>query len=298
MRRGAVIAGSGFALLALGGGLSGCAAVGTAWRDRAEQRGAALASQSAESQNLSQEAQAAIDRHDDATALSLLQRLVGVAPRSAEAHHRLGRVLQSQGRLAEAGSSYRRALELDHEYAAAMIGLGTIDAALGRAGEALKRFDAAIELDPNHAEAHIARARTLEVVGRTDDALAAYFRALEFDPNARDARLRVATLQLDRNQTDQALARLDRLVEQNADDAEARYQRGRAHLALNHPALAADDLKFASGKLPDRPDVFYQLALALAAAHDTPGALSAAEHALKLAPGFTEARSLTERLRR
>ena len=296
MRRGALSAGSGFALLALG--LSGGAGFGTAWRDRAEQRGAALASQSAQSQGLSREAQAAIDRRDDATALALLQRLVAVSPKSAEAHHRLGRVLQGQGRLAEAEASYRRALDLDHEYGAAMIGIGSIDAARGRADEALKRFEASIELDPHNAEAHLARARALESLTRPDDALAAYFRVLEFDPNSRDARLRVATLQIDRSQTDQALSRLDRLVEQVPDDAEARHQRGRAHLALNHPALATSDLKFAASKLSNRPDVLYQLALALEAGHDTPAALEAAERALKLAPGFADARALTEKLRR
>ena len=198
---------------------------------------------------------------------------MSLAPKSAEAHHRLGRVLQAQGRLAEAGVAYRRALGLDREYVAAMVGLGTIDAVSNRPEAALKWFDDAIEIDPRQAEAHLAQARVLEALGRPDEALAAYFRAMEFQPTATEARLRVATLQLARGQPDQALARLDALVEQDPDNAEARHARGRAHLALGHLAAACDDLKFAAARLPERPDVHYHLALALAARNQNGPAL-------------------------
>ena len=293
MRRGAVIAGSGVALLVLG--LSGCAGLTASWRDPSGPRNPATSPQALA---LSQEAQEAIDRHDDDRALALLLRLVVLTPRSPEVHYRLGQVFQAKGRLPEAEASYRRALGFDKEYVAAMIGLGSIDLAAGRSAEALIRFDAAIELDPHHAEAHLERARALESLGRSDEALSAYFRTLEFNPNSRQARLRVATLQLAQGQPEQAHARLDTLVEQNPDDAEALHQRGRAHMAMNHLPQAASDLKAAAARMPDRPDVFYQLALALEAAHQPAAALAAAEHALKLAPGFNEARTLTEKLRR
>ena len=82
------------------------------------------------------------------------------------------------------------------------------------------------------------------------------------------------------------------------DDPEARFRRGQAHLALNHPALAVADLQIASQNLPNRPDVFYNLALALHADHKAGPALNAAQHALTLAPNDPETRTLTERLRR
>jgi len=68
--------------------------------------------------------------------------------------------------------------------------------------------------------------------------------------------------------------------------------------ALSRPARAAEDLKAAAAHLADRPDAFYHLALALAAAHDDRAALAAAERALRLTPGSAEVRSLTEKLRR
>ena len=112
----------------------------------------------------------------------MLEQLAAEAPQLAEAHQRLGLVLQIEGRLAEAEAAYRKALGLDPEYVAALIGLGEIEAQFGRPDSALQRFDAAIEIDPHQAKAHLAEGRVLEAIGRTDEALAAYFRTLELDP--------------------------------------------------------------------------------------------------------------------
>lgn len=289
MRRWGLIAGCGFVLLAF----AGCATV----RSRGD-RQAPSAEQSALVQQLSQTAQAAIDRRDYPQARADLERLVAESPRSAEAHHRLGRVLQLQGQLDLAKRAYRKALELDPEYVGALIGLGEIEDQLGQAEPALKRLEAAIELDPQKAEAHFARGRILEASGRADEALAAYFRTLELDPSMAPVILRIATLQLGRHEPEQALTRLDQVLELTPDDPEARFRRGQAHLVLNHPTLAVADLQIASQSLPNRPDVFYNLALALNADHKASDALDAAQHALTLAPNYADARTLTERLRR
>ncbi len=135
-------------------------------------------------------------------------------------------------------------------------------------------------------------------MGRTDEALAAYFRTLELDPSAEPVILRIATIQFARNQPDQALARLDQALELVVDDPEAHYQRGRAHLALNHLPQAIEDLRFAADRYSQRADVFFYLALACSADHKTADALQAAEHALKLAPNDAATRDLSQRLRR
>lgn len=292
MRLGAVIAGITAALLALA--LSGCAAL----RAPRSARKQVAAIQTAQGRELSRNAQAAIDNHDDAAALAFLTQLAAIEPRSAEVQNRLGGVLQQLGRNAEAEAAYRKALGLDREYVGALIGLGSIEAAVGRPQEALKRFDDALEIDPHQAGAHLGRAHALESLGNPDDALAAYFRVLEFAPNSTDARLRVSVLQLAANAPDQALTRLDTLVEQDPDNLEARFQRGRAHLALNHNAQARDDLQLAVAKLPNRPDILYNLALALAAHNETKAALAAADQALRLAPDYADARTLSAKLRR
>ena len=133
-------------------------------------------------QEISERAQAAIDRQDLEQARNELLQLVAQTPGSAEAHQRLGKVLQLQGRLNEAEACFRRALELEPDYVAALIGLGNIEAAKSDFPSALKRFETAIEIEPHDAEAHFACAGLLETMGRTEEALAAYFRAFEFNP--------------------------------------------------------------------------------------------------------------------
>lgn len=288
MRRRAVIAGCGAALLAM----SGCAAL------RFRDRGDAYPSQSPQSRQLSQSAQSAIDRHDYERARVDLMNLVERAPRSAEGYQRLGRVLQLENRLDEAEAAYRQALKLDPDYVGALIGLGQVEGQLGRAESALARFSTAIEIDPEQAEAHYSQGRVHESLGQTDNALAAYFRALELDPSSSTVSLRVAALQLARNQPDQALARLDQLLDSSPDDPEVHHQRGLAHLALKHSALATADFQIAAKGLPQRADILYHLALAFEADNKTKEALDAADRALKLVPTYADATALSTRLRR
>jgi tetratricopeptide (TPR) repeat protein len=271
---------------------AGCAGFRKARRDDASP--AVLARR----QELSESAQAAIDRHDLGQARGLLDQLVSESPRSAEAHQRRARVLQLEGALDAAAAEYREALKIDRDYVDALLGLGQILHQLGHEEVALKRFAQAIEIDPNKAEAHFAEGQTYESLGRKTEALASYFRALEIDPTSAETILRVALLQLERNQPDQVLARLDQMLQLAPKNAEGRHLRGLAHLALKRPDAAIDDLRAASASLPDRADVFYHLAEALAAARKTPEALAAAENALKLNPAYADARALSDRLKR
>lgn len=252
----------------------------------------------AASQRISERAQEAVDRGDLEQAKVELLQLVAQMPRSAEAHQRLGKVLHLQGRMNEAETCFLRANELDPDYVGALIGLGRIEAARGDFPSALRRYDAAVEIEPHDSEAHFARAEVLESMNRTDQALAAYFRALENNPLHPRASLRIGAIQLARDQPDQALARLEQAVDLSPEDGEAQFLRGRAYLALRHLPEAIADLRAAARHLDNRPDVYYQLALALQAANQPGDALQAAEHALRLAPDYADARDLTQKLRR
>jgi tetratricopeptide (TPR) repeat protein len=254
--------------------------------------------QAARAQQLSERAQESIDRGDLEQAKVELLQLVAETPRSAEAHQRLGKVLKLQGRLNEAETCFRRALELDPDYVGALIGLGNIEAARGDLASALRRYDMAVEIEPHDAEAHFAQAQVLEAMNRTDPALAAYFRTLEFNPLHRQASVRIGAIQLARDQPDQALARLEQAVDLSPEDGEVRLLRGRAYLALRHFPEAVADFRAAARHLASRPDVYYQLALALEAANRPDDALKAAEQALRLAPDYADARDLTRKLRR
>jgi tetratricopeptide (TPR) repeat protein len=252
--------------------------------------------QAARMQQLSDQAQEAIDRGAYEQARLALTQLAAETPDSAETQQRLGMVLQLEGHLPDAAACFHAALKLDPDYAEALIGLGQVEAQQANTASALKRFETAIELDPHRPRAHFALGSLLESIGRTDDALAEYFRALEYEPNDAAVSLRIAAIQLARNQPDQALARLDQVLELAADDPDAHFLRGRAHLTLRHFRQAIADFRAAAGHLPHRPDVFYHLALALEADHKPADAFRAVEHAVRLDPDFADARTLSQRL--
>ena len=252
--------------------------------------------QVAQNQEFSEHAQEAIDRGDYEQARIELLHLASESPDSAEAKQRLGMVLQLEGKLAEAEDCYRAALQRDPDYVEALIGLGQIEAQQGQIMAALKHMEAAIEIDPQRPRGHLSLGRLLETQGRTDEALAEYFRALELEPTNAEVSVNIAAIQLARNQPDQALSRLDQAVELAPDNGEARNLRGHAHLTLRHFGPAADDFREAVNRLPNRADLYYNLALALEGDRKPADALRAAEQALRLAPNFADARTLSHRL--
>ena len=105
-------------------------------------------------------------------------------------------VLQLEGRLPEAETCFRAALQRDPDYVEALIGLGQVEAIRGDVAPALKHFETAIEIDPHLPKAHCSLGHLLQSQGKTDEALAEYFRALEFEPNNIEVSLNVAAIQL------------------------------------------------------------------------------------------------------
>jgi tetratricopeptide (TPR) repeat protein len=292
MRRQAVIARWGL-LSWLIAAQAGCSWIG---HNRDLDRGRPTREQAAHFQQISEDAQEAIDHGDYDRARTDLLQLATQAPGSAEALQRLGGVLLHDGRIDEAAACFQSALKSDPDYVLALIGLGEAEARRGDSATALDRFETAIEIDPYRPHAHYGKGLLLETSGQTDQALAEYFRALELDSNNPEISLRIAAIQLVQDQPDQALARLDQVVELAPDNAEARLFRGQAYLALRRIPHAIDDFRFASSKMPERPQPYVYLALALEADHKPVEALQAAQQAQRLAPDDAGARGLMQRL--
>lgn len=93
-----------------------------------------------------------------------------------------------------AEAAYRRALELDPDYADAFINLGAILCEAERCGEAVVLYDEAIRRCPDDALLYFNRAIALEDQGRLSDALASYETCLRLDPGLADAYFNAARL--------------------------------------------------------------------------------------------------------
>lgn len=94
----------------------------------------------------------------------------------------------------EAIASYRRAIELDGDFADAHCNLGTVLYNQGRRPDARACFERALVLAPDHLEAHFNLANVLEEEERNEGALRHYKEATRIDPFFADARLNLALL--------------------------------------------------------------------------------------------------------
>jgi tetratricopeptide (TPR) repeat protein len=91
---------------------------------------------------------------------------LAIEPGMADAHVNLGRLLQMEGKAAEAAEHYRRAILIDGNDGTAAFNLGTAFEELGRSDEAREAYLYAIEVDPELADAHFNLSLLLEREGK------------------------------------------------------------------------------------------------------------------------------------
>jgi tetratricopeptide (TPR) repeat protein len=92
------------------------------------------------------------------------ERVLALQPDHADARVNLGRLLHEAGRLEEAETHYRRALQYG-EHALAAYNLALVLEDLGRPTDALREYARALAADPQLAEAHYNLARLYEERG-------------------------------------------------------------------------------------------------------------------------------------
>lgn len=119
------------------------------------------------------------DWKDNAT---LFAATVAESPASAKSFHNVGTTLQQNGRLDEAMTAYRQALEIYPEYAEAACGVGHIHQLQGHDGLAMYWYLRALATEPDYAKAHLFIATIRQQRGEYDAAEAAVRTGLASTP--------------------------------------------------------------------------------------------------------------------
>ena len=142
------------------------------------------------------------------------------------AHNNLGLLLANMGRTNEALAHYRKALDLNANYAEPHNNLGLLLANMGRTNEALAHYRKALEINPNYGGAHFNLGLLLANMGRTDEALAHYRKALKLNPNHSKTRNNIGLMLAQLGRPEEALAHYRKALEINPNSAETHYNLG------------------------------------------------------------------------
>ena len=94
-----------------------------------------------------------------------------------------GSILKDLGKLKEAESLFRKAIELNPDFAEAHCNLGNLLSDFGKLKEAESLFRKAIELNPDFAEAHCNLGSLYQSLGQLKEAESFYIKTISLDPN-------------------------------------------------------------------------------------------------------------------
>lgn len=144
-----------------------------------------------------------------------------------------------------------RAIALDESLAEPHATLGTINAQLWQWAEAEKEFKRAIELNPNYATAYHRYSVMLLFLGRKDESLAMIQRARELDPMSSIIAVTISWVQLTRNDPKASIENLLKLIELDPNFGFAYDNLGLSYLKIGRNAEAVAALEKAA-QLTDR----------------------------------------------
>jgi tetratricopeptide (TPR) repeat protein len=149
------------------------------------------------------------------------RRALEINPDFAEAHNNLGNALRDFGQLDDAVASYRRALEIKPDCAEVHFNLGNVLQDLGQLEGAVACYRRALEIKPGYADAHTNLGNAWRDLGQLDDAVASYRRALEIKPDFVIAQCNLGNVLLDRGDLKAAETHFNTALSLNSELAQA-----------------------------------------------------------------------------
>jgi tetratricopeptide (TPR) repeat protein len=196
----------------------------------------------------------------------------------------LGKFLACRGRLDEAVTRFRQALEIQPHSAEAHSDLGYALAGLGRLDEAIVEFQRALEIDADLAEAENNLGIALAGQGRLEKAVAHYRRAVEIKPDYAQGHFNLGNALAGLGRLDEAIPQFQRALEIKGDLAEARGSLGFALASCGRVDEAIDQFRQALEIRPDYADAHRGLGVALAGCGEFDEALTHFQKTLEIKP--------------
>lgn len=205
--------------------------------------------------------------------------------------HRQGAQLRRRAQYADAERSLLRALDLEHDFAAAHFELGLTYRDQGKLEDAADHFQLAAHFAPAFAAASFELGETLAKLERADAAIAAYRQALVHDHRYGAAWLGLGNLLKTGGELDEAIDCYRSAVECAPDHAEAQGRLAYALYRVGRYADARRSFDVALALNPASLEAHHNLGLLLLETGEPAAALHSFERALALGPDVVETRA-------
>ncbi len=120
---------------------------------------------------------------DFKTAEIYYQQAIALQPDLVKAHHKLGDVLQKQGKLNIAFKSYQQAIKIEPNHANGYDELGNILQQKGKYREAIGAYKKALQIQPDLVASYNNLGNLLKKINRFDAAIESFKEAIKLEPN-------------------------------------------------------------------------------------------------------------------
>lgn len=154
-------------------------------------------------------------------AIESFKKALQINPDYAEAHNSLGIALQGQGRFDEAIASYDKALQIKPDLFEALNNRGAALMHQGRLDEAIASFGKALEINPSFAEAHNNLGTALKRQGRLVEAISSFRKAVHITPRFAEAHNGLGAALMDQGHPDEAIKSFRRAIQIKPDYVDA-----------------------------------------------------------------------------
>jgi tetratricopeptide (TPR) repeat protein len=225
---------------------------------------------------------------DPKVAIAEIQKVLA-QKESASAYFYQGVTLQQQANLKEAEISFRKALELDPNYAEARVNLGLVLNQQGKLDPAINEFRQAIRINPKLAPAHFNLGVALQAQGEIKAAIASYKEAIRINPDYAEANYNLGIALKNQGKEKEAIASYKEAIRINPNYSAAYVKLGAtlADQGKNDEAIA--QLRKAIRVNPQDAEAYNNLGVALHKENDLTRAISMWEEAIRLNPNYAEA---------
>ena len=224
--------------------------------------------------------------------MSAYRKALDVNPDYAEAYYNMGNVFQDQCQFDQAIVSYEKALSLKPDYINAHNNMGTIFKEQGKHDEAISAYNKVLALKPDYAEAYYNIGIALREKGKLDEAVAAFDKALSLKPDYMEAYNNNGIALTDLKRFDEAIAVFNKMLSLQPDFTKAYFNLGRAYKGRENLDEATAAYKKALALKPDHVEAQYALGILLIDQGKLYEAIGNFDKVVALEPDHASARAL------